>query len=166
VTTEILRHLQPGDHLDLVEINPHFIEVLQRRFETEPLWRSQRERTTLIHAPMQEVRGNEVYDFMISGLPLNNFSITLVREIFQAYRRLLKPAGILSYFEYLAIRDLKIALVSKKEQRRLRVLDRFLLSGIRAHQIQEQCVLMNVPPAVVRHFCFSCSSNSGMGHAR
>jgi len=166
VTTEILRNLRPSDHLDLVEINPHFVEVLQDRFEAEPLWRSRRAQTTLMHAPLQDVPESAVYDYMISGLPLNNFSLTLVREIFHAYRRLLKPAGILSYFEYLAIRDLKIAVVSKKEQRRLRVLGRFLERGVREYQVHEQCVFLNVPPAVARHFCFSCSSNSGMGHAR
>jgi phosphatidylethanolamine/phosphatidyl-N-methylethanolamine N-methyltransferase len=166
VTAEILRQLRPGDRLDMVEINPHFVEVLHRRFETEPLWQSRRPQTRVIHAPLQEVPGDRVYDYLISGLPLNNFPIWLVREIFQAYRRLLKPAGVLSYFEYLAIRDLKLAFVPEKEQRRLRVLSRFLHRRIRAHQIREQAVFLNFPPAVARHFCFSRSTNSVMPHAR
>jgi phosphatidylethanolamine/phosphatidyl-N-methylethanolamine N-methyltransferase len=166
VTDEILRQLRPGDRFDLVEINPHFVEVLRRRFETEPPWRSRRPQTDLIHAPLQDVPGVAVYDFMISGLPLNNFPLSLVREIFQAYRRLLKPAGILSYFEYLAIRDVKIALVAKKEQRRLRVLSKFLERRIRAHQVSEQQVFLNIPPAVARHFCFSPAANSAIQQVR
>jgi len=155
VTDEILRQLRPGDQLDMVEINPHFIEVLRGRFESEPLWRSRRPQTRLIHAPLQEVAGTAVYDYMISGLPLNNFPLALVREIFQAYQRLLKPAGVLSYFEYLAIRDLKRVVVARKERRHLRVLGNFLGRRIRDYQIGEQWVFLNVPPAVARHFCFS-----------
>jgi len=166
VTAEILRQLRPGDRLDMVEINPHFVEVLRHRFEAEPLWRSRRPQTELMLAPLQEVPGTGVYDYLISGLPLNNFPVSLVREIFQAYRRLLKPAGILSYFEYLAIRRLKMAVVPAKEQRRLRVLSSFLQRRIRAHQVREQWVLLNVPPAVARHFCFSSSPNSVMQQAR
>jgi phospholipid N-methyltransferase len=155
VTAELLRQLRPGDRLDIVEINDHFVDVLRRRFETEPLWQSRQAQATVFHAPLQELPGKGIYDFMISGLPLNNFPLALVREIFHAYRRLLKPAGILSYFEYLAIRDVKMAVVSKKERRHLHVLGKFLGRRIRAFQVREQKVFMNVPPAVARHFCFS-----------
>ena len=32
VTAQILRHMQLGDHLDAVELNGHFVALLQRRF--------------------------------------------------------------------------------------------------------------------------------------
>jgi phosphatidylethanolamine/phosphatidyl-N-methylethanolamine N-methyltransferase len=154
VTAEILRHMRPGDQLDIVEINGQFIDVLRRRFAAEALFRTHDVRSRLIHAPLEEVEGKGVYDFMVSGLPLNNFPISQVRDIFHAYQRLLKPGGILSYFEYLAIRGLKSAFVSPSERRRLRVLTRFLQRRIRAWQVREQLIFMNVPPAVARHFCF------------
>jgi phospholipid N-methyltransferase len=154
VTAEILRHMEPGDHLDIVEINSQFVDVLRRRFATEPLFQAHSPQTRVIHAPLQDVVGDGVYDFMISGLPLNNFPISQVRDIFHAYQRLLKRGGTLSYFEYLAIRGLKSAFVSPSERRRLRVLTRFLQRRIRAWQIHEQWIFMNVPPAVARHFCF------------
>jgi phospholipid N-methyltransferase len=155
VTAEILRQMRPGDRLDIVEITPRFVDFLQRRFEEEPLWRARRAQTNLMLAPLQEVPGARLYDFMISGLPLNNFPLALVREIFEAYQRLLKPEGILSYFEYLAIRDLKTTFSSAKGTRHLRVLSRFLNRRIRRYQLREQWVFLNVPPAVARHFCFS-----------
>src|SRR5438309_1799661 len=79
----------------------------------------------------------------------------LVREIFADYERLLKPEGVLSYFEYLGIRNLKMLLVGKKERRRLHVLTRMLERRIRTYQIGEERVFFNVPPAVARHFCFN-----------
>jgi len=161
VTAEILRQMRAGDRLDIVEINAHFIDVLRRRFDEEPLWRARKHQATLIHGPLQEVPGTGVYDYMISGLPLNNFPLALVRDIFRAYQRLLKPGGTLSYFEYLAIRDLKRMFVSRHERRRLSVLGKFLQRRIRAFQVGEDWVFLNVPPAVARHFRFRCSANSG-----
>jgi phospholipid N-methyltransferase len=154
VTVEILRALRAGDQLDIVEINEHFIRYLQRRFEDEPLFRSRRDQVRLIHAPLQEVPGEGCYDYLISGLPLNNFPLALVREIFHAYQRLLRPGGVLSYFEYLMIRHVKALCVGRKQRRRLRVLGRYLQRKIDAYQFREQWVFLNVPPAVARHLRF------------
>jgi phospholipid N-methyltransferase len=155
VTAEILRQLRPGDHLDIVEINAKFVALLEKRFAEETAWSRRRGQVRLIHAPLQEVAGAEVYDFMISGLPLNNFPLALVRDIFRSYRRLLKPDGILSYFEYLGIRRLKSLFVSARQRQRLHVLSRFLDRRIRAHQIGARRVFLNVPPAIARHLQFT-----------
>lgn len=154
VTAEILRELRPGDRLDIVEINQHFIDVLNRRFAEEPLFRSRREQVRLVHAPLQEVPGESRYDYMISGIPLNNFPIALARDIFRSYQRLLRPGGVLSYFEYLWIRPIKTALSRRAERRRLHVLSRFLDRKIAAAQFREDWVFFNVPPAVARHMRF------------
>ncbi len=154
VTAEILRLLRPGDQLDIVEINAHFVALLERRFAQEPLFQRRRQQVRLMHLPLQEVAGEARYDFMISGLPLNNFPVALVRDIFACYQRLLKPDGILSYFEYLWIRPVKKMFVGPKVRRRLHVLTRLLERRIRAYQVGEERVFFNVPPAVARHFRF------------
>jgi phosphatidylethanolamine/phosphatidyl-N-methylethanolamine N-methyltransferase len=107
VTREIVRQLRPDDRLDIVEINGSFVELIRRRFEEESSFRCRNHLARLIHAPLQEVEGQGVYDYMISGIPLNNFAPPLVEEIFRSYRRLLQPEGMLSYFEYATLRDLK-----------------------------------------------------------
>ena len=99
-----------------------------------------------MHAPLQDVPGRGLYDYIISGIPLNNFPLSEVREIFQSYPRLLKPNGILSYFEYVAVRDLKRPFLPARDRRRLRVLGRFLDRRIRAYQIRQQWVFMDAPP--------------------
>jgi phosphatidylethanolamine/phosphatidyl-N-methylethanolamine N-methyltransferase len=154
VTAEIVRALKPGDTLDIVEINPKFVAVLQRRFAEEPLFQRCRDQARVIHAPLQDVPGAGIYDFMISGLPLNNFALGLVKEIFDSYRRLLRPTGILSYFEYLAIRDMKMPFVKGAERERLLQLSAYLDERLRNSQIAEDIVLWNVPPAVARHCRF------------
>ena len=154
VTAEILRALRPGDFLDIVEINAHFVAVLEKRFAEEPLFRRCRRQAKVIHAPLQDVPGAGVYDFMISGLPLNNFGLEFVKDIFRSYQRLLKPAGVLSYFEYLAIRSMKLPFVPVAERVRLQSLGVFLERRIKDAQLGEEAVFWNMPPAVARHFRF------------
>jgi phospholipid N-methyltransferase len=154
VTAEIVRCLRPGDRLDIVEINASFVAVIEKRFADEPLFRRCRAQSRILHAPLQEVPGEGLYDFMISGLPLNNFALDLVEDIFRSYRRLLKPQGVLSYFEYLAIRDLKMPLVGAEERTRLELLGGFLQEQIDHWQMGEDVVLWNMPPAIARHFRF------------
>jgi phosphatidylethanolamine/phosphatidyl-N-methylethanolamine N-methyltransferase len=151
VTVQILHHLKPGDGLDLVELNPHFIELLKRRFETEwKFWRH-RDQVHLIHSAIEQLKGEGIYDYIISGLPLNNFPVAQVRDIYRTYGRLLKPGGTLTYFEYVWIRHLKTPFADRRERRRLYRVGRVVTDFIRAYQIRRQPVLMNVPPAVVRH---------------
>ena len=107
-----------------------------------------------MHCPLQEVAGEHLYDFMISGLPLNNFSLELVEDIYRSYERLLKPEGTLTCFEYVWIRAMKMPFVGPAERDRLQKLTRFLGAKIRRHQIGEEIVILNVPPAVARHLRF------------
>lgn len=151
VTAQILRHLLPDDQLDLVEINSHFIALLERRFAQEGRFRRHREQVRLMHAAVEQLPGEGCYDCIISGLPLNNFPVAQVRQIYQCYNRLLKPGGTLSYYEYVFIRQLKSPFVDRRERRRLYRVGRVVGGYIRAYQIRRQQVLMNVPPAVVRH---------------
>jgi phospholipid N-methyltransferase len=154
VTAEIVRQLRPGDHLDIVEINSAFVAHLEERFASEPDFRRRRPQCRVIHAPLQSVAGAACYDFLISGVPLNNFALSLVEEIFASYERLLIREGTLSYFEYLAIRDLKMPFVPVPERERLGRLTTYLETKIRRYQVEQEEVYLNVPPAVARHLCF------------
>src|SRR5262249_17279484 len=148
VTAEIVRQLKRGDQFDIVEINADFVAYLGQRFAEELDFRKRRGQSRIMHCPLQEVPGEHVYDFMISGLPLNNFSLELVDDIYRSYQRLLKPTGTLTCFEYVWIRAMKMPFVAEKERDRLRTLTHYLEAKIRRHQIGEEIVVLNVPPAV------------------
>jgi phosphatidylethanolamine/phosphatidyl-N-methylethanolamine N-methyltransferase len=151
VTREVLKRMIPGDRLDAVELNEHFVQRIRLLLQHDPRFSRFREQVRVIHSPVEKIVGEGVYDHIISGLPLNNFPVALVREIFRAYMRLLKPGGTLSYFEYSLIRQLKSPFVGRRERRRLYRVGRIVNGYIRSYQVQRQQVLMNVPPAVVRH---------------
>src|ERR1019366_191149 len=140
ITAAIVRQLRPGDQFDIVEINADFVAFLGQRFSEEPDFRKQRARSRIMHRPLQEVPGVAVYDFMISGLPLNNLSPELVEDIYKSYERLLKPTGTLTSFEYVWIRQMKMPFVSEAERTRLTTLTHYLEAKIRRHQIGEEIV--------------------------
>jgi phospholipid N-methyltransferase len=151
VTIEIARRMHRDDRLDTVEINRRFVDLLQQRVATEDIFRLVRDQIEIIHAGLQDVPGESVYDYIVSGLPLNNFSVDLVRQIFASYNRLLKPDGVLTYYEYVLVRELKTPFVDRRERRRLFRVGRVVSHYIRDYQIRRERIFINVPPATVRH---------------
>jgi phospholipid N-methyltransferase len=151
VTRAILRHLHTKDRLDLVEINGRFVHWLQERFDKDWEFRFYRDQVAIIHSAVEKLQGEGIYDFIVSGLPLNNFPVAAVRDIFRAYGRLLKPGGTLTYYEYVFIRHLKTPFVNRRERRRLLSVGRLVGGYIRSFQIRRERIFINVPPATVRH---------------
>ena len=160
VTKEILRFLQPGDQLDAVEINSHFVNLLQRRLDSEWAYHPRHHQVHLIHTAVEDLPGEGVYDYIVSGLPLNNFPVSQVRKIFRAYNRLLKPGGTLTYYEYVFIRQLKTPFSNRRERRRLHGISRVVSGYIRDFQVKRERIFINVPPATVRHLRFQPGSRS------
>src|SRR5688500_16349675 len=54
VTREILRLLKPADRLTAIEINPKFVRLLRRRFDSDPLFSPYRHQTELIEGPVED----------------------------------------------------------------------------------------------------------------
>jgi phosphatidylethanolamine/phosphatidyl-N-methylethanolamine N-methyltransferase len=154
VTQAIARHMQPCDTLDAVEINEHFVRLLEERIRTDAVFAAKRDQIRVIHGPLEDVAGEAVYDFIVSGLPFNNFPVEVVRNIFAGYRRLLKPTGTLSFFEYTMIRELKTPFVGRHERRRLDGVTQVVMEYIHKYQIDCQRIFINVPPATARHLRF------------
>jgi phospholipid N-methyltransferase len=143
--------MQSEDVLDAVEINAHFIRRLLDRLEVDKAYQRNRDRVRIIHSAVEDLPGEGTYDFIVSGLPLNNFPVEMVRRIFRTYSRLLKPGGILTYYEYQFIRHIKTPFANRRERRRLYRVGRVVGEYIRDFQIRRERIFINVPPAMVRH---------------
>jgi phosphatidylethanolamine/phosphatidyl-N-methylethanolamine N-methyltransferase len=165
VTRAIARAMRPGDRLEAVEINPHFARALEERVSRDPAYAAHRDNVHVINAPVQEVPGESVYDFILSGLPLNNFSTGDIRDIFATFTRLLRPGGTLSYFEYALIRELKAPFVSRRERRRLFRVGRLVSRYIQNYQVRRERILFNVPPAIVRQLCLKPAPGDAVSRA-
>lgn len=150
-TLPLLRELGPDDRLDLVEANAEFVRYLAELFATHPTHQRVAGQVRLIHGCVPEAMPAGPYDFVVSGLPLNNFQPGLVQRILEGLLAGLAAGGVLSYFEYLAVRDLKRLFVSEAERRRLDGVEAVLGSFIRRYQFRARRVYANLPPACARH---------------
>lgn len=153
-TREIAKKLRPQDHLVAYEINEGFVEWMHGQLETDPVLAPARDRIEIVHAPIESIERRPVFDFVICSLPFNNFQPELVREIFDTFRAVTKPDGIVSFFEYVGIRPLRSFLASGAERRRLRAVDKILDESLRNHGVRSESVFRNLPPANVHHLCF------------
>ena len=107
VTARLVQLLRPDDRLTLVELNDDFVRHLNERFAGERDFLAAADRCQLVHSRLEDLDGEGRYDRIVSGLPLNNFASAEVRQILEVFARLAKPGGILSFFEYVAVRKAK-----------------------------------------------------------
>lgn len=150
-TDQIVRNLRPGDTFDLVELNEQFVDVLNQRFSSEAAWKAVRELSTIHEIPLQDFETEGNYDFVISGLPLINFPPRLVAEIMEVYFRLLRPGGMLSYFEYMYIRPIRRTVTVGAGGRRVREINDIVESYIGRYRVARDSVFLNTPPAWAQH---------------
>lgn len=151
VTGHIIQGLGPDDTFDLVELNETFADLLRKRFETDSTWKAIGSRANLHVCPIQEFKYSAPYDFIISGLPLNNFPAELVDDIFKVYFELLAPGGVLSYFEYMYVRTFRKQIGKKADRERISKIDATMGSYVDAHRFKRDSIPLNLPPAWVQH---------------
>jgi phosphatidylethanolamine/phosphatidyl-N-methylethanolamine N-methyltransferase len=151
VTTTLVERMRDEDHLCLIEINQTFVTHLKAAFKERPPLRAKAHRVDVIHGRLEDLKDDGRYDLIVSGLPLNNFSVDAVEQILDGFGRLLKPGGVLSFFEYIAVRSMKSWVSSKDERARLNAIAGLLHHTLDGREIQRDWVWPNVPPAWVHH---------------
>ena len=157
-TKAIVRRLDGHGRLDLWEINPHFCAHLRRLMQSHAHFKRMGARIELREGDIRALPAEPVYDCILSGLPLNNFTPAEVRGFMLHFKHLLKPGGTLTYFEYLAIRRLQTPFVGHENRKRLNGVAQVVRDLVLRHQVREEFVALNVPPAVVRSLRFSPSA--------
>lgn len=160
VTQELVKHLRPGDVLDIVEVNDRFVDILRKRFETEPDFQKCAGQSTIHHLAVQDFQATAPYDFIMSGVPVNNFPHCLVKGIFRRYDELIAPGGILSFFEYLWVRNVKSLVASRQERLRLARVGCVLGWYLDRYCFEHNRVFVNLPPAVVHHLRLGIAAES------
>jgi phospholipid N-methyltransferase len=150
-TAELVRLLGDQDHLRIVEINDAFVNFLRHRFEHEPDFQRVADRCEIVHDRLENLPHDTQYDLIISGLPLNNFSTELVESLLSCFDRLLKPGGVVSFFEYIAIRRAKAAVSGSADRKRLQAIAQLIDGFLSGREIHRDAVLLNMPPAWVHH---------------
>jgi phosphatidylethanolamine/phosphatidyl-N-methylethanolamine N-methyltransferase len=146
-TKTVLDALEKGDEFDLVEINPAFCRHLEER--VLPKRGSGKGVHVRLHcARIEDAPIAGPYDFIICGLPFNNFPPAVVRSIFRRLMSLLKEGGELAYFEYAGVRIMKAPLVGSRGRRKLKEIGKVGKALRRKHAGKREIVWGNIPPAM------------------
>ncbi|HMP08131.1 MAG TPA: hypothetical protein PJ982_17420 [Lacipirellulaceae bacterium] len=154
VTDVLINRLEPGDTLDLVEVNDRFVAALRHRLTTDDAWRRRTDQVRIHHLPIEELTPREPYDAIVSGLPLNNFTPELASKLLQHLGGIAGAGATLSFFEYVGVRKAKALLASQAERRRLAGVEQALAEALSGREFARDFVLANVPPAWVHHLRF------------
>lgn len=165
ITTELVRHLKADDRLVLCEVNDTFVDYLRRRFETEPELQRVRHQVEIHHHSVTELPGEHVYDYIISAVPLTRLPAPLAEQIFETYRRLLKPGGTLTFLEYKFLRTLRKFTHGNKGTDFVKV-DQMMKEFINRYQFRYDSVMLNMPPANIRSLRFSEPTPEAASHVQ
>ncbi len=144
VTEVIVEHLQPGDILDVVEVDDELCDLLKQKF-------GYHEQLGIHCMPVEQWQPDYQYDATISTIPLMNLTAEQIAPILKQLETLTKPGGSVSYLEYIGGAELKKLLANKDEsedvQKKLALFDAFQ----NKHDTNTVSVMANVPPTYVHH---------------
>ncbi len=148
-TKEILKTLRAGDTFHIVELNPEFCNVVEKRL-LAPFRANNPDIDVHMHnMSIEEAKIDCTFDAIICGLPFNNFPVTRVQNLFEVMLGLLKKDAVLSYFEYLGIRSIKslFGFSSVRKETKKRTAD--INKRFRKHHGKQVNVYKNIPPSRV-----------------
>lgn len=148
-TLPLIHKLGQEDRLDLCELNPEFVTYLKQVLQADPTYLSRRETVILHQQAVQNMEGENKYDYIVSSLPFNNFEPDLVQTILDSYMRMIKPGGLLSFFEYAYCRDVKGLIGGAEEKDRMRQVGDMIQAFVERHAVHQELVMGNLPPARV-----------------
>lgn len=148
-TDRIIKRMNPSDTLDLVEFDEKFCAQLRERYRNLPNVRVF-QKSILDH----EVQRDRKYNYVVSGLPLNSFSVEMVRKIFEKFEELTARDGYLSYFDYLFLPAIKRVGLNKEEKQSFDAILSLKERFFEKRGEEKNYVMRNLFPARVLHHIF------------
>jgi phosphatidylethanolamine/phosphatidyl-N-methylethanolamine N-methyltransferase len=146
ITEEILKNLGKEDFLTLVEINPVFFKILQKKKE-DWIKNGNCPHIEILNLDFLKHNPSNEFDVVIAGVPFNNFPPEIILAFINKIKSILKSGGIFAYFEYLGARKIKEFFGDKETS--------FYLKEIYPFLIDEKKVLKNLPPAKINILSFN-----------
>lgn len=124
LTKEIEKQVRPVDHLDIVEIQRDFYEIIDEKYS--------RENIEVHLGDILQFNPGRKYDYIFSSLPYENMSRQQVRAIWEKQLELCADSSYICYFKYIKFRDFKC---------------KFEEQVVNEFGQDKKFVLRNIPPA-------------------
>lgn len=153
VTQELVRHLGPDDHLDVIELDAEMAAMLADKYKES-------ESVSVHQGSITDWKPDYLYDQIVMGIPFNALPYALVVSIWEHTRTLIKPQGVISYFSYLGLPDVKKLFLLSEEKEDFNRIQLFMFEQFKAYGIGMKRVWANVPPAAVWYLQFTTASEA------
>lgn len=144
-TRELMAGLTPQDTLVVVELNPAFCARLRERIAA---WGRcpGAPRVELVEGDVLALEPAAPFDYVVSSLPLNAFPESLVARLVAKLAAVLRPGGLLAYFEYTGFGHVREGVRRARGAEGPSAVEAALAPFV----VAKRRVLWNVPPATVR----------------
>jgi phospholipid N-methyltransferase len=142
VTQELVKNMGPLDTLDLIELDADMAHMLAQKYAHN--------KAVYVHCgSITDWNPSYRYSTIVMGIPFNALPFSVVEAIWQHCQGLIEDSGILSYFSYLWLPDLKKALLPPVEREEFVNIQWYLAKQFQEFGIGMKRVWANVPPAAV-----------------
>ncbi len=158
VTVQILEYMSDTDELAICEINPRFMKVLKDRLATLPSFRRHRNRVHFYECGAQDLPEIGLFDVVVCALPFLNFPLALTQQIFARLERLSAPHTVMTYYEYIGLREINRVIAPQERKTRIQALEGFYNSMKERWHTSRQRVWRNMTPIFVYRISI-CPSN-------
>jgi len=150
-TVAVLPSLRAGDVFDIVELNQTFCAHLEEK-HLQPFRAANPSIPVRLHeSAIEDSALDGGYDFIVCGLPFNNFPLPLTESIFAQMLGMLRAGGELTFFEYLGAREFKRPFVGREHRLAIDGLESFHRQTARSHAFRREIIMVNIPPACAFH---------------
>jgi phospholipid N-methyltransferase len=146
VTVKILDQMIDGDELLICEINPRLVDLLKIRLSRSKIFQKRKKQIRFFCGPAQELPTDTKFDVIICALPFLNFDLKTVKDIFGKIMEIRSPGAMMTYYEYIGIRPISLALSSPKRKQRMKDIHQFFNRLYREHEVKRDDVWLNVLP--------------------
>ena len=149
ITVQLAALLQPGDCLDVIEINSRLAQDCRLRLQRAGLLDQPGITIRLINADLLTHDYDTRYDNIVSTLPFTFFPAAKTRAMLQLLTEQLKPGGAFSYIKYIFWYRLNRLFASAQKAEQITGALSVIKEFNDKFEFRDRVVMMNMPPAYV-----------------
>lgn len=146
VTVKILEEMVDGDELTICEINPNFMKTLKLRLRKLKLFQERRKQIKFFCGAAQNLPEDQRFDVIICALPFLNFDRKTVEEIFAKIERISTSNTMMTYYEFIGIRQISMVISPAERKQRIRDVDSFFKGFYSKYSVERRPVWLNFTP--------------------
>ncbi|MEX0686427.1 MAG: rRNA adenine N-6-methyltransferase family protein [Balneolales bacterium] len=123
-TGYILNHLNQDDHLDVVELNPHFVDIINKKYSADNLH--------VHHCDFLKFETSYQYDYIFSSIPYEQIHSRISKKIWERKLSMCRDGTYITYYKYINFNRFRC---------------KFEKELVSKYRSDEKVVYLNMPPA-------------------